>query len=94
LICENKAQYGTFDPPAFPIEDMVYPRTGFYNGAQDTLATETDINKLRAGLPDGTIVFDKTVDFGHIDFSWAFNAHETVYDDLIAQIQLYEGKSY
>ncbi|GMF32600.1 unnamed protein product [Phytophthora lilii] len=90
LICENKAKYGSFDPPAFPIADMVYPRTGFYNGAQDTLATKTDINKLRAGLPDGTIVYDNAIDFGHIDFTWGYNAHENVYDDLIAQIQLYE----
>ncbi|KAG3121696.1 hypothetical protein PI124_g992 [Phytophthora idaei] len=94
LICENKAKYGSFDPPAFPINKMVYPRTGFYNGAQDTLATKTDINQLRAGLPDGTIVHDKTIDFGHIDYTWAHNAHEHVYGDLIAQIQLYEGKSY
>ncbi|KAG2526849.1 hypothetical protein JM18_004110 [Phytophthora kernoviae] len=94
LICENKVKYGSFDPPAFAIGNMVYPRTGFYNGAQDTLATKTDINKLRAGLPDDTIVYDKTIDFGHIDFTWGHNAHANVYDDLISQIQLYEGKSY
>ncbi|GMF50029.1 unnamed protein product [Phytophthora fragariaefolia] len=92
--CENKTRYGTLDPPSFPIQKMVYPRTGFYNGAQDTLATQADINKLRAGLPSGTIVFDKTINFGHIDFTWAANAHENVYNDLIQQIQHYEGKGY
>ncbi|KAG6595988.1 putative lipase [Phytophthora cinnamomi] len=92
--CGNKAKYGSFQPPAFPIQKMVYPRTGFYSGARDTLATQADINKLRAGLPRGTIVFDKTVDFGHIDFTWAYNAHENVYNDLIQQIQQYEGKGY
>jgi pimeloyl-ACP methyl ester carboxylesterase len=94
LICKNKAVYGSFDPPAFPLSSMTYPRTGFYNGATDSLATTTDINKLRKALPTGTIVFDKTVAFGHIDFTWAFNANQYVYPDLIAQIKKYEGQGY
>ncbi|KAF4042714.1 Alpha/beta-hydrolase lipase region [Phytophthora infestans] len=69
LICANKAKYGSFDPPAYPLEKMVYPRTGFYNGAQDTLAVKTDLDKLRARLPDDTIVYDNTIDFGHIAFT-------------------------
>lgn len=94
LICKNKAVYGAFDPPAFPLDKMKYPRTGFYNGAQDSLATSKDINKLRDALPAGTIVYDETVDFGHIDFTWGFNANEFVYQDLIAQIKKYEGQAY
>ncbi|KAE9336720.1 hypothetical protein PF008_g12878 [Phytophthora fragariae] len=69
-------------------------RSSFYNGARDTLATQADINKLRAGLPRGTVVFDKMVDFGHLDFTWASNAHENVYNDLIQQIRQYEGRGY
>ncbi|KAE9025297.1 hypothetical protein PR003_g13072 [Phytophthora rubi] len=92
--CINKVKYGSLKPPAFPIQNMVHPRTGFYNGARDTLATQADINKLRAGLPRGTVVFDKMVDFGHLDFTWASNAHENVYNDLIQQIRQYEGRGY
>ncbi|KAI9987636.1 hypothetical protein PInf_023680 [Phytophthora infestans] len=69
VICANKAKYGSFDPPAYPLEKMVYPRTGFYNGAQYTLAVKTDLDKLRARLPDDTIVYDNTIDFGHIAFT-------------------------
>ncbi|GMF51815.1 unnamed protein product [Phytophthora fragariaefolia] len=93
-MCKNKTKYGSFPPPAFPIQKMAYPRTGFFNGAQDTLATQADINRLRTGLPRGTIVFDMTVDFGHLDFTWALNANKFVYSDLIKQIQLYEGRAY
>ncbi|KAE9218769.1 hypothetical protein PF004_g13781 [Phytophthora fragariae] len=92
--CINKVKYGSLKPPAFPIQNMVHPRTGFYNGARDTLATQADINKLRAGLPRGTVAFDKMVDFGHLDFTWASNAHENVYNDLIQQIRQYEGRGY
>ncbi|KAE8881712.1 hypothetical protein PF003_g34375 [Phytophthora fragariae] len=38
--------------------------------------------------------FDKMVDFGHLDFTWASNAHENVYNDLIQQIRQYEGRGY
>ncbi|KAK1931101.1 Lysosomal acid lipase/cholesteryl ester hydrolase [Phytophthora citrophthora] len=36
-ICKNKAKYGSFEPPAFSLGDMAYPRTGLYVGAGDTL---------------------------------------------------------
>jgi hypothetical protein len=95
LICENKAVYGSFDPPAFPIGSMKYPRTGFFIGATDTFATSTDIALLRSGLPSGTVVYEKTIAaFSHLDFTWAYNANEKVYQDLIAQIKKYEGKGY
>ncbi|KAG6957817.1 hypothetical protein JG688_00010812 [Phytophthora aleatoria] len=34
-ICENKIKYGSFDPPAFPVGTMKYPRTGFFTGEND-----------------------------------------------------------
>ncbi|EGZ17289.1 hypothetical protein PHYSODRAFT_502128 [Phytophthora sojae] len=95
LICKNKAVYGSFDPPAYPVGKMVYPRTGFYIGATDTFATSTDIAQIRSALPSGTIVHEKTVAaFSHLDFTWAQNANELVYQDLLSQLKKYAGKAY
>ncbi|RLN48852.1 hypothetical protein BBJ28_00003114 [Nothophytophthora sp. Chile5] len=95
LICENKVKYGSFDPPAFSIGKMVYPRTGFFTGGEDTFATATDIQQLRSGLPSGTVVYEKEIDdFSHLDFTWAYNANEKVYQDLLVQIAKYEGVGY
>ncbi|ETM45057.1 hypothetical protein L914_09785 [Phytophthora nicotianae] len=95
LICKNKAKYGSFAPPAFPIGNMVYPRTGFYIGATDTFATSTDIEQLRSGLPNGTIVYEQTIDaFSHLDFTWAVNANELVYQNLLVQLSKYAGVGY
>jgi pimeloyl-ACP methyl ester carboxylesterase len=95
LICENKAVYGSFDPPAFPIGSMKYPRTGFFIGATDTFATSTDIALLRSGLPSGTVVYEKTIAaFSHLDFTWAYNANEKVYQDLLSQLNTYAGVAY
>ncbi|RLN82900.1 hypothetical protein BBJ28_00000891 [Nothophytophthora sp. Chile5] len=94
-ICENKEKYGSFDPPAFPIENMVYPRTGFFIGSADTFATATDIEQIRSGLPSGTIVHELEIEaFSHLDFTWAYNANEKVYQDLLTQIAEYEGMGY
>ncbi|RLN06843.1 hypothetical protein BBJ28_00009402 [Nothophytophthora sp. Chile5] len=95
LICPNKAKYGSFDPPAFALGDMVYPRTGLYMGALDTLTVTTDLDQLRAALPSGTVVHEQTIDiYSHLDFIWAYNANEYVYRDLIAQMVEYEGVTY
>ncbi|RLN60917.1 hypothetical protein BBJ29_008675 [Phytophthora kernoviae] len=95
LICKNKAVYGSFDPPAYPVGSMVYPRTGFYIGATDTFATATDIAQIRSGLPSGTVVYEKSIAaFSHLDFTWAQNANELVYQDLLVQLKQYAGKAY
>ncbi|KAF4039696.1 Alpha/beta-hydrolase lipase region [Phytophthora infestans] len=73
-ICENKVKYGSFDPPAFPLSRMTYPRTGFFTGENDILATATDTNQLRAALPNTTIIHDEEI--SHLDFTWAVDANE------------------
>ncbi|KAE9021896.1 hypothetical protein PF002_g3840 [Phytophthora fragariae] len=74
---------------------MVYPRTGLYSGAGDTLTEPADLEQLRSSLPSGTVVHDKTIDiYSHLDFIWAYNANEFVYQDLLAQLATYEGVSY
>ncbi|KAG2840070.1 hypothetical protein PC118_g1630 [Phytophthora cactorum] len=93
--CENKKVYGSFDPPAYPIEKMVYPRTGFFIGSADTIATATDIERLRDALPSGTIVHELAVkEYSHLDLVWAYNANEKIYQDLLAQLDKYQGVGY
>ncbi|RLN94008.1 hypothetical protein BBJ28_00009558 [Nothophytophthora sp. Chile5] len=94
-ICENKLQYGSFDPPAFAVSDMVYPRTGFFRGENDILATATDVEQIRSALPTATLVHDAEVlGFSHLDFTWAVNANEKVYQDVLAQLNEYTGVGY
>ncbi|POM65416.1 Lysosomal acid Lipase/cholesteryl ester hydrolase, partial [Phytophthora palmivora] len=93
--CKNKKVYGSFDPPAFPIEKMVYPRTGFFIGSADTIATAADIERLRNALPSGTIVHELAVkEYSHLDLTWAYNANEKVYQDLLEQLDKYQGVGY
>ncbi|GAB9465924.1 hypothetical protein Gpo141_00006361, partial [Globisporangium polare] len=37
---------------------------------------------------------EKSVDYGHLDYTWAFNANTMIYPDILAQMKLYEGKEY
>ncbi|KAG2513532.1 hypothetical protein BBO99_00008691 [Phytophthora kernoviae] len=93
--CKNKKMYSSFDPPAFPIGDMVYPRTGLYIGAADSISTETDIEQLRSALPSGTVVHELTVDaYTHLDITWAYDANEKMYQDLLVQLKTYRGVGY
>ncbi|GAB9477831.1 Lysosomal acid lipase/cholesteryl ester hydrolase, partial [Globisporangium polare] len=82
-ICKNKEIYGDFEPPAYDLSKMKYPRTAFIMGKQDSLATAKDIQKLRSRLPTGTIVSEKSVDYGHLDYTWAFNANTMIYPDIL-----------
>ncbi|KAG7390974.1 cholesterol esterase [Phytophthora pseudosyringae] len=93
--CANKKVYGSFDPPTFPVEKMVYPRTGLYIGSADTIATATDIEQLRDALPPRTIVHELVVnEYSHLDLTWAYNANEKMYQDLLGQLDKYQGVAY
>lgn len=93
--CKNKKVYGSFDPPAVPIGKIAYPRTGFFIGSADTIATATDIDQLRDALPSGTIVHELAVEeYSHLDLTWAYNANEKIYQDLVAQLEKYQGAGY
>ncbi|KAJ0388793.1 hypothetical protein P43SY_011748 [Pythium insidiosum] len=94
VFCKNKAVYGAFDPPAWDLSKVKYPRVAFFTGAQDWLATSGDIARLRAELPAGTIVSEKHVQYNHLDFTWAYNGPERIYNDMIAQIKEFQGKGY
>ncbi|KAE9351871.1 hypothetical protein PR003_g4676 [Phytophthora rubi] len=95
LICKNKAKYGSFGPPAFPVANVKYPRTGFFRGENDILATSVDIDQLRTAMPLSTVVYDETIsDFSHMDFTWAVNANDKVYQSVLEQLEAYAGVGY
>ncbi|OWZ21777.1 Lipase [Phytophthora megakarya] len=61
----------------------------------DTFATSTDVEQLRSGLPSDTIVYEQTIDaFSHLDFTWAQNANDLVYQDMLVQLDKYTGVGY
>ncbi|GMF44260.1 unnamed protein product [Phytophthora fragariaefolia] len=94
-ICKNKAVYGTFDPPAFPVSNIKYPRIGFFRGENDILTTAIDTDHLRNAMPLSTVIYDERVsDFSHMDFTWAVNANEKVYQSLLEQLEAYAGIGY
>ncbi|CAI5717751.1 unnamed protein product [Peronospora destructor] len=94
-FCENKAKYGSFDPPAFPVSKMKYPRTGFFRGEMDILSTPADMDHLRLALPPATVIHDENISsFSHLDFIWATNANEKVYQSVLEQLNRYNGHGY
>ncbi|KAL4157795.1 hypothetical protein PRNP1_003622 [Phytophthora ramorum] len=95
LICRNKSKYGSFAPPAIPISNIKYPRTGFFSGENDILATSADIDQLRSAIPPATIIHDEEIgDFSHMDFTWAVDANERVYQSVLEQLEQYTGVGY
>ncbi|UIZ29912.1 hypothetical protein KXD40_002895 [Peronospora effusa] len=94
-FCGNKAKYGSFDPPAFPVSKMKNPRIGFFRGERDILTTPADMDRLRAALPPATVIHDEKIsNFSHLDFIWATNANEKVYQSLLEQLNRYDGHGY
>lgn len=94
-ICKNKAKYGSFDPPAFPVANIKYPRTGFFRGENDILADSADVDQLRNAMPLSTVIYDETIsDFSHMDFTWAVNANQKVYQSVLEQLEAYVGVGY
>ncbi|CAI5731115.1 unnamed protein product [Hyaloperonospora brassicae] len=94
-LCPNKVKYGSIDPPAFHLSSMRYPRIGLFTGGNDIFATSADIDQLREALPSGTIVYDEEVSsFGHLDFTWAIQANEELYQPMIEQLNQYADTGY
>lgn len=93
-ICQNKVVYGQFEPPAYNLSNLAYPRLGFYTGIYDWLATPEDVARAREELPPATVVHDIIVPYNHLDFTWGFNAKKEVYLDLMTQIRKYKNEGY
>jgi pimeloyl-ACP methyl ester carboxylesterase len=85
----NQREYGTPNAPAYPLSSIPksLPIAVFY-GVEDKLADPVDVEKLLESLPEGSVVFRKYVlGYEHIDFTWAHNADEFVYNDILHNLK-------
>ena len=59
--------------------------------SQDLIADVQDVEEfLMKELPSENIIFSKRIEsYAHLDFTWAANAKEMVYDDLMKLLQEY-----
>ena len=81
---ENKALYGTADPPLVPIEDLAIP-VGIFSGSLDHIGDPEDVAFLVDKLGDNC-VFHKEYEMDHYSFALAKDV--TFFDDamhLLAQ---------
>lgn len=88
---QNLQKYGNATPPDYLLENCKVPVALFYSD-QDKLADSVDVIRLFKELPNvfsNWRVRDKT--FNHIDFVWAMDAKELVYDYILEYMQYFEN---
>ena len=77
--------YNRTTPPLYDLTQVKAP-VALYWGEQDWLADPDDVQLIRKSLPN--IVDDLSVEsYDHVDFVWAMNAKEAVYDRMIKLMQ-------
>lgn len=78
---ENFKHYNQTQPPQYSLKNVHTP-TAIYWARNDWLADPVDVSFIRSELPN--IVDDFMVDnYDHIDFIWAVNAKNALYDRII-----------
>jgi hypothetical protein len=56
-----------------------------WNGGQDSLADPKDVNMLLPKLTN--LIYHKEVlPYNHLDFIWAMNAPQEVYDEIVSML--------
>lgn len=54
------------------------------------MADPTDVQKILDQAPADKIVFTSYLDnYAHLDYTWAFNAKDYVYPDVVKQLSKY-----
>ncbi|XP_075230311.1 lipase 1-like [Lycorma delicatula] len=85
----NLQRYGVMEPPDYNLNQVLVP-VALYYGTGDILVNYKDVEELMNRLPNlirnYTIPSDK---FNHMDFLWAKNAKELVYDDMMSIMKNY-----
>lgn len=83
----NIARYGQVTPPSYDLSKISIPTALFYGG-QDALATEDDVKRIREEMnPERIIHVQLQPLYAHMDFTWAMNAHDEVYRDVVRLLQ-------
>ncbi|XP_077999941.1 gastric triacylglycerol lipase-like [Glandiceps talaboti] len=85
----NQLHYNQTTPPLYFAENITTP-TGLYWGDQDWLADPTDVRGLIPKIKQVLVVNDEIHEYDHLDFIWAMNARQVVYEKIINYIQKLE----
>nr|XP_012138723.1 PREDICTED: lipase 3-like isoform X2 [Megachile rotundata] len=83
---KNLEVYNCDVAPIYNLSKIETPVTLIY-GENDWLATPSDVERLHKELPNSTIYKVPFSSFNHIDFLWAVDARELVYDKILAQLE-------
>uniref|UniRef100_A0A2A4IVE2 Lipase n=1 Tax=Heliothis virescens TaxID=7102 RepID=A0A2A4IVE2_HELVI len=79
----NKRKYGTYKPPAYDLQNIKTPVFLHY-ADNDWLSTPKDVKKLAQEIPTAIGLFRVPLSkFNHLDFVFAINATELIYDRLL-----------
>lgn len=84
---ENMMKYNQPTPPLYNITNVRVP-TALYWAKKDWLADPKDVEYIRERLPN--IIEDfECENYNHLDFVWAQNANEELYDRMINLMKSY-----
>ena len=86
---QNIQHYGKTTPPCADISRIQVP-TAFFHGGNDYLADTQDVDLLLSQFPQHLKRFTKFIpSYNHGDFLFAYNARETVYQDILSLLEKY-----
>lgn len=84
---ENMKHYNQTDAPQFDLSRVNVP-VGLYWAPNDWLADPADVELLRNGLPN-VVDYYSVKDWDHLDFVWAIDAKQAIYDRMLALMLKY-----
>ncbi|KAF5269780.1 hypothetical protein FQA39_LY08561 [Lamprigera yunnana] len=86
---ENMIHYGNSTPPVYSTQNITVPIYFMY-GQNDWLADEIDVLRLAGEVKNNLGTYKVPFKyFNHIDFIWARDVYDLVYENLIAIIKQY-----
>lgn len=86
-MLQNVGKYGTRTPPEYELSNVSAP-VSLYYGNNDWLAAVEDVEKLRSKLPNVRDYYRvQKPKWNHIDFLWARDAKNTVYDRIVENMK-------
>ncbi|XP_061713891.1 lysosomal acid lipase/cholesteryl ester hydrolase-like [Cydia pomonella] len=80
----NMVEYGLPSPPDYDVTKITVPVEMFYSD-NDMLSAEADVDILKGKLPY-VIGYNFLEGFTHLDFLYAYNAKDKIYDKILRRI--------
>ncbi|XP_004440076.1 PREDICTED: gastric triacylglycerol lipase-like [Ceratotherium simum simum] len=82
---QNMVHYNQPTPPSYNLTDMTVP-IAVWSGGNDWLADPQDVDLLLPKLPN-LIYHRKIPPYNHLDFIWAMDAPQEVYNEIISMMK-------